>query len=75
MEMVFKIEIRLGNDAVTTESDVADLLREFADKIASGKIPFETEDGEYPSGPMRDKNGNKVGEWEVARSRKERWSR
>lgn len=45
--------------------------RPFKNKYAkslmeSGRLgEFVTDNGEFPSGPVRDANGNKVGEWEV----------
>lgn len=64
--MNFKLSIEIGNDNVMTEGDVARLLREVATKMESGRLgEFVTDNGEFPSGPVRDANGNKVGEWEV----------
>lgn len=60
----FRIEIELGNDAMQTEEDVARLLSETARKLRAKTIHLY-HGGDYPSGALRDVNGNKVGQWEV----------
>lgn len=52
----FKLHIKLGNDAMSTKDDVANALRELADKLD------RTGDD---SGNIRDYNGNTVGKWEI----------
>jgi hypothetical protein len=50
----FILTIELGNDAMQTEMDIANALREIASRITlTGK------DG----GVIRDENGNTVGSW------------
>lgn len=63
--MKFLLHVALGNDAMQGEGDVAHLLRDVATKLQSGRIEFVSGDGSFPSGVLRDLNGNKVGEWEV----------
>lgn len=63
--MKFKIDIELGNDAMQTECHVAALLSEVAKKLRSRVIRLSSDVGDYPSGALRDVNGNKVGNWEV----------
>jgi hypothetical protein len=60
MPETFKIEIRLGNDAMQTGDDVARALRKIAQRLATwvdGK-PTDTDHG-----AVMDDNGNKVGIW------------
>lgn len=60
--MEFILKIKLGNEAMETPSDVAQALRETADKV-------ERLFGRFPScgcdGSLRDVNGNTVGEFKV----------
>lgn len=56
MSSKFKLHIKLGNDAMSTKDDIANALRELADKLD------RTSDD---SGRIRDYNGNTVGEWEI----------
>lgn len=53
MDKFFTVTIRLGNDAMQTQEDVARALRTVAAKLDTG----ETE------GKIRDDNGNTVGEF------------
>lgn len=59
--MKVQIEIDLGNDAMRTGADVAEVLRQLASRIEH--------DGKYRSRDagnarsLRDVNGLKVGEW------------
>jgi hypothetical protein len=62
--MKFKVTIELG-DAMQTEGHIAAALHRLSFNLNAGRIPLESEDGTYPSGPIRDVDGNKVGEWEV----------
>lgn len=55
----FTLTIELGNEAMQTGYDVADLLRELASKIEDDD--FTRVDG----GRCRDINGNTVARWEV----------
>lgn len=50
----FELNITLGNDAMQSGPDVARALREVADRI---------EDGLEARGPIRDANGNTVGQY------------
>jgi hypothetical protein len=50
----FTLTIELGSDAMQSGPDVADALREIADRIENG---FEAR------GKIRDANGNTVGEY------------
>lgn len=64
--MKFRIDIKLGNDAMRSERHVAALLKQLASKLNNGAIRLQDDDrGDYPSGALRDVNGNKVGNWEV----------
>jgi len=51
---MFKIEIKLGNDAMSTPENVADAME---------LIIYKLRDGET-SGTIMDANGNSVGKWE-----------
>lgn len=55
-QVVFTLEIQLGNDAMQTNEDVAEALRSIAEKLE-----FE----EKESGAIMDENGNSVGRFEV----------
>ena len=52
--MKFKLEISMGDDAMSTENDVAEAILKVARKL-------------MPNGPVQgvihDVNGNRVGEW------------
>lgn len=60
------IEIEVGNDAVQTGFDVAELLQQAADRVDAriGANPV----ADYPRdfGNLHDLNGNAVGLWRVA---------
>jgi hypothetical protein len=58
--MRFVLEIKIGNAAVETWDDVADLIRKEADKIEGCDRPLVTEHDK-----IHDRNGNTVGKWEV----------
>jgi len=49
----FTLQITLGNDAMQDLSDIADALRRVAGALEDGRS----------AGPIRDINGNTVGEW------------
>lgn len=51
---MFKLNIKLGNEAMRNEEDIASALRNAANAIEY--------DQEY-EGKLRDMNGNTVGEW------------
>lgn len=53
----FTIEIELGNDSVQTADDIANILRETADKVDRVEV------GAFKN--IRDLNGNTVGLWQV----------
>ena len=55
MTGTFRLGIELGNDAMQTPEDVADALRDIADRI---------ERGDLTGGGIRDENGNTVGSWD-----------
>ena len=55
-QVVFTLEIQLGNDAMQTSEEVAETLRSVAEKI-----DFEGKE----SGAIMDENGNSVGRFEV----------
>ena len=61
--MKLVITIALGNDAMRTPRDVAEAVSRHMKRL--GSKPFEDFETDWPSGPIRDVNGNKVGEWEV----------
>lgn len=56
----FKLEIRLGNDAMQTMLDIADALERVAGACAVGGI-YDGRD----SGRIFDYNGNAVGTWSI----------
>ena len=60
--MKFVLSIKLGNDAMSEPSDIADVLRELANNLDSGNA-FDETNGKYAHGFLRDINGNRVGEW------------
>ena len=51
--MRFTLEIQLGNDAVQTSADIAEILRRVSSQVS---IADETD-------TIRDINGNTVGRW------------
>jgi hypothetical protein len=56
----FTLQVTIGNEAMLTGDDLADLLRKLANRV-SGDMP-------RPDGtrwPVRDANGNRVGTWEI----------
>jgi hypothetical protein len=53
-----KVTIELGNEAMQTRQDIADALREVAQQFL--------DDGRYTI-PIMDRNGNKVGQFEVVK--------
>lgn len=58
--MKFTLTIELGNAAMQTPADVAAALVGVAYKQLAGTLWTDAD-----SGPIRDKNGNTVGRWEV----------
>ena len=62
--MKFKLEITIdAHGPVRGKRDLARMLHIAADKVGDGVWPLEADD--WPSGPVRDLTGEKVGEWEV----------
>jgi hypothetical protein len=65
----FTLAIELGNDAMQGVGDVASALRKLAgtlDRIAEHDETADADEmSDCPSGRVIDRNGNKVGEWEV----------
>ena len=59
--MQFKLTVKLGNDAMQTGSDIAELLRALADRTECEALM------ERGSGSVRDINGNTVGTWKVTK--------
>lgn len=57
----FQLTIELGNDAMRSMRDVAAALQRVADALKHEGI----DDVDWPSGRIRDVNGNTVGQWEV----------
>ena len=60
----FTLTIELGNDAMQTPADVADMLATIAERLTDvhaweGMLPDKTE------GRERDANGNTVAHWRV----------
>jgi len=53
----FQLNIRLGNAAMLTASDIAAALRKVADRL--------DEDGVHGSAVIMDENGARVGNWSV----------
>ena len=62
MNGTFKLEIRLGNDAMQTHQHIASALRELALNIDDRE--------ETVAGRLRDDNGNTVGEWSIVEDEK-----
>jgi hypothetical protein len=54
---MFQLQIKLGNEAMQTASDVADALRRVAERLDERGF-------DAPTGIVRDINGNLVGAWE-----------
>lgn len=63
--MKFTLEINLGNEAMQTfeniEDALHDVLNDVGGEFLSGRTPQEGQVGL----PIRDRNGNTVGKWEV----------
>ena len=59
--MQFTLTIALGNEAMRTDGDIADALRQVAVLFAGNDF----EDITPEDGPIRDVNGNTVGSWIV----------
>lgn len=57
----FALRIEMGNEAMQTPQDIANALREAADKLdrLDPEITFS-------KGSIHDLNGNKVGKWEAS---------
>ncbi len=53
----FTIKIQLGNDAMRSEADIANALRDIAGKIFHGHISLK----EPNETTIRDENGNRIG--------------
>jgi hypothetical protein len=53
MASEFKVVIRLGNEAMQTQEDVANVLEEIVSSLRQGRV----------SGSVFDDNGNNVGTW------------
>lgn len=67
----FDLSIRMQNDAVQTDEDIAALLRQVADVLwngGDGTRSNPTEPGRAPT--IWDANGNRVGNWRVVDSRR-----
>lgn len=64
--MEFTLKIKLGNDAIQTAGDLSFLVSRAAESIAT-YYEGETEglQHSYHPQPIRDINGNFVGNWEV----------
>lgn len=65
--MKFTVEIELGNDAVQTADDIAQILYSTADRIidVTGSDPLTEHVGAFRN--IRDLNGNTVGLWQVVK--------
>jgi len=62
----FCLRINIGNDAMTTGSDVANALRDIAEFIqGNGNMESYTRGNGYPGKYVNDINGNTVGFWDV----------
>lgn len=62
--MTFKLQIKLGNDAMQTGVDIADALRTHADLLEEYSNRQLANSGKHG---IRDTNGNTVGFWTVAK--------
>jgi len=61
---MFTLKIKLGNEAMQTPADVAEALRDVAGRV--GALGESVWPHDYGYGFVKDLNGNKVGEWEIA---------
>lgn len=64
--MKFTVEIELLNDAMQTADDVAQALRETADRLVDtmgGNENLDEHEGKFRN--IRDINGNTVGIWQI----------
>jgi hypothetical protein len=62
--MKFTVNITLGNDAMKTNSDLAIVLCNIANKLVTSKTELR------PNTTIFDINGNNVGYWKLTKSRK-----
>ena len=60
--MKFKLEIRLGNEAMENGMDLAMVL-----KTLAARLHRESDISDGDKGNLRDQNGNTVGEWEITK--------
>lgn len=66
--MTFTLSIELGNDAMRSGADIADVLRTTATLLDDPHLTFDDpadESGYDRNGRLRDANGNTVGAWKV----------
>ena len=65
--MKFVVTVTMGNEGMRSIEDLACCLEDMAAKLRERRmfLELESETGDYPSGAVRDVNGNKVGDWEV----------
>lgn len=65
MDTTFTLTIRLGNAAMQTGEDIADALRNAADKLADGYGMDYLDEWTGLGAAVYDANGNKVGRWGI----------
>lgn len=71
MKNVFVIEVRFELSAEEAREEVAQALALASVKVANGRYPLVSDDGEYPWGPIRNVKDEIIGRWEVVPTRGE----
>lgn len=61
--MHFQLRIELGNDAMQTADDLGRALIDLGERLHA--IGAQPDNWHATAGPVRDDNGNRVGEWEL----------
>lgn len=65
--MRFELHINIGNDATLTYPELGHILTKVGVTIADSPtwLNNEIQEGAIDSGPIYDRNGNKVGRWDL----------
>lgn len=63
--MKLVVEINFGNDAMQTESDAANALEAVSKKLRDGQIVISNSETDFYRGPLKDSNGQSIGEWRL----------
>jgi hypothetical protein len=61
----FKAEVELGNEAMLTAGDVAEVMEKIAADLRDGDPGRSLDRPDFLTVNVRDRNGNTVGYWEV----------